>query len=132
MPTPEHREVAEVLLGKARGDLSAAQLLNATEDQSDDVVGFHLQQATEKALKSILAASGVEVPRTHDLEYLVEMLERAEFEVDEAIKTVGWLSAWGVTFRYEDADDLDRDGALQAATAAVALAEEVLAERRSN
>lgn len=55
------------------------------------------------------------------------MLEREEIGVDPAIKTAGWLSTWGVTFRYEDADDLNRDAALEAATAAVALAEEVLA-----
>ena len=67
MSTPEHREVAGLLLQKAREDLSAAQVLVATEDQADHVIGFHLQQAVEKALKSVLADRAIEIPRTHDL-----------------------------------------------------------------
>lgn len=43
MSTPEHREVAKLLLQKAREDLSAAQVLVATEDQADHVIGFHLR-----------------------------------------------------------------------------------------
>src|SRR5262245_50927478 len=42
LSTPEHREVAQLLLQKAREDLSAAQALIATEDQADYVIGFHL------------------------------------------------------------------------------------------
>jgi hypothetical protein len=49
LSTPEHREVSQVLLGKARADLSAANALIATEDQAEHIIGFHLQQAIEKA-----------------------------------------------------------------------------------
>jgi HEPN domain-containing protein len=78
LSTPEHREVAGLLLQKAREDLSAAQALIATEDQADHVIGFHLQQAVEKALKSVLADRAVEIPRTHDLGYLVELVDPPE------------------------------------------------------
>lgn len=89
MSTPEHREVAGILLEKARADLSAARTLAATANQDDHIIGFHLQQAVEKALK-----------------------------------TSGWLTPWGVLFRYDDpAVALDRDRALEAATSAVAWAE---------
>jgi HEPN domain-containing protein len=63
LSTPEHREVAQLLLQKAREDLSAAQVLVATENQADQVIGFHLQQAVEKALKSILARQAL---RSHE------------------------------------------------------------------
>jgi hypothetical protein len=43
LPTPEHREVAQILLEKAIGDLAAAELLAADERQADHVVGFHAQ-----------------------------------------------------------------------------------------
>lgn len=75
MSTPEHREVAKRLLQKAREDLSAAQALIATEDQADHVIGFHLQQTVEKALKAALAERMIEIPRTHDLGYLVELFD---------------------------------------------------------
>ncbi len=80
-------------------------------------------------MKTVLAVSETEIPHTHDLSYLGERLEHAGFAVPAAITDAGWLSVWGVTFRYEDADDLDRDAALKAATAAIGMAEEVLAGR---
>jgi predicted RNase H-like HicB family nuclease len=54
LPTPEHREVAQLLLEKATGDLAAAELLAADERQADHVVGFHAQQAVEKSIKAVL------------------------------------------------------------------------------
>jgi HEPN domain-containing protein len=125
LSTPEHREVAQLLLQKAREDLSAAQVLVATEDQADHVIGFHLQQAIEKALKSILAVHAIEIPRTHDLAYLVELL--SDQEIPDPVASSDWLTPWGVLFRYDSyPDELDRDKALEAATMAVGLAEQSL------
>ncbi|HWI95937.1 MAG TPA: HEPN domain-containing protein [Solirubrobacterales bacterium] len=128
MSTPEHREVAKLLLQKAREDLSAAQVLVATEDQADHVVGFHLQQTVEKALKSVLADREVEIPRTHDLGYLTELIEGLDVELPEPVLASDWLTPWGVLFRYDDdpTSSLDRDRALEASTAAVALAERLI------
>lgn len=110
MSTPEHREVAQLLLQKAREDLSAARVLVATEEQADHVIGFHLQQAVEKALKAALAERMIEIPRTHDLGYLVELLENLEIEVPGPVASSDWLTPWGVLFRYDDnPDDLDRE-----------------------
>jgi len=124
LSTPEHREVAKLLLQKAREDLSAAQVLVATEDQADHVIGFHLQQAVEKALKSLLAEYAIEIPRTHDLGYLVELLNDLDIEIPEPVASSDWLTPWGVLFRYDsDPDALDSDKALEAATAAIDMAE---------
>jgi HEPN domain-containing protein len=126
LSTPEHREVAVLLLQKAREDLSAVQVLVATEDQADHVIGFHLQQAVEKALKSVLAERAIEIPRTHDLGYLVELLGSFDIEIPEAITSSDWLTPWGVLFRYDsNPDTLDRDKGLEAATAAIGLAEQL-------
>jgi HEPN domain-containing protein len=127
LSTPEHREVAHLLLQKARDDLSAAQALVATEDQADHVIGFHLQQAVEKALKAILALRAIEIPRTHDLGYLTELLGSIEIEVPSMVASSDWLTPWGVLFRYDDnPDGLNRDKAIEAATAAIALADQLL------
>jgi HEPN domain-containing protein len=106
LSTPEHREVAQLLLQKAREDLNAAKALIATEDQADHVIGFHLQQAIEKALKAILAGRAIEIPRTHDLGYLVELLGSLEIEMPLAITSSDWLTPWGVLFRYDWPDSL--------------------------
>ena len=127
MSTPEHREVAQLLLQKAREDLSAAQVLVATEDQADHVIGFHLQQAIEKALKALLALQEIEIPRTHDLGYLIEQVGSLEIEVPAPVASSDWLTPWGVLFRYDDnPEGLNRDKALEAATAAIGLAEQLL------
>jgi HEPN domain-containing protein len=94
------------------------------------VIGFHLQQAVEKALKSILARHAIEIPRTHDLGYLIEALSGLEVEVSEAISSSDWLTPWGVLFRYDDDPtvSLNRDSALEAATATIGLAEQLVNE----
>lgn len=127
MSTPEHREVAELLLGKARDDLRAANALIATENQADHIIGFHLQQAVEKALKSILVEHRVEIPRTHDLGYLIEVVSAQSVDLPAAVSESDWLTPWGVLFRYDDgpATTLDRDRALEAATSAIGCAEEL-------
>jgi HEPN domain-containing protein len=127
LPKPDNEDVSSVLLRKAREDLSAAEVLIATEGQSEDVIGFHLQQAVEKALKSILANRNREVPHTHNLGYLVELLADERVEIPKLIERPQWLTPWGVAFRYVTAADaLDTDRGLKAATAAVGLAEHVL------
>lgn len=127
MSTPEHREVSQLLLQKAREDLSAAQALIATKDQADHVIGFHLQQAVEKALKAALAERMIEIPRTHDLGYLAELLENLEIEVPEVVASSDWLTPWGVLFRYDSYPDaLNRDAGLKVATASIGFAEKLL------
>ncbi len=125
MSTPEHREVAQLLLQKAREDFSAAKVLIATADQTDHVIGFHLQQTVEKALKSVLASYAIEIPRTHDLGYLVELLGDIDLKIPEQVASSDWLTPWGVLFRYDDDpnDSLDRNKALDASAAAIAFAE---------
>lgn len=126
MSTPEHHEVARLLLEKANEDLSAARALIA-EDQADHVIGFHFQQAAEKALKAVLAENAIEIPRTHDLAFLVEQLKDFELEMPEAIASCDWLTPWGVLFRYDaDPDDLDHTKGLETAAAAVDLAERLM------
>lgn len=54
LPTPEELEVADLFFSKANSDLAAARALAQDPDQGDDVIGFHAQQAVEKALKGVL------------------------------------------------------------------------------
>ena len=47
----------------------AVQVLLDNESVSDDVIGFHAQQAVEKAMKSVLVVHGVAFRRAHDLSF---------------------------------------------------------------
>jgi HEPN domain-containing protein len=128
LPTPEHREVAQLLLDKAADDLSAAKALIAAGGQADHVVGFHLQQTVEKAVKAVLAVRAVEIPRTHDLAYVVEQASDGGATVPESLTSIEWLTPWGVLFRY-DAQDmlLDRAAGVRAAEEAIAWSTEEIA-----
>jgi hypothetical protein len=65
LPRPEHVSLAELLLRKAASDLAAARVLAADPDPHDEAIGFHAQQAVEKAVKAVLALSQIAAPRTH-------------------------------------------------------------------
>ena len=58
---------SESYMRHAEGDLTTAEKLDG-DDESDICAGaFHAQQAAEKSIKAVLAASGREPQWTHDL-----------------------------------------------------------------
>jgi HEPN domain-containing protein len=122
LSTPDHDEFAQLMLAKARADLSAARLLASDEAQDDAVIGFDAQQACEKSLKAVLAVREIEIPRTHNLGYILDQLEDAG-----ALAEIVWLNPWAVTMRYDEQESsLDRAAALATAELAVAWATEIV------
>lgn len=95
---------ARALLARARDDAYVVPHLRGEADAPLWVVGFHAQQAVEKALKSVLSNRGIEYPRTHNLVMLVEMLRRAQIGLPPDADGLGWLVPFGVLLRYEDVE----------------------------
>lgn len=60
-------------LALANQDLSSAQFLLAMRPIPVEVICFHCQQAAEKHLKAVLAASNRYIPKTHDLLVLLDL-----------------------------------------------------------
>lgn len=118
--SPE-REEAELLLRKAREDEAAVVRFADDTALSDAVIGFHAQQAIEKALKAVLALEGIVVPRTHDLRFLLEQLDAAGVVVPEAVRAGQAMAPWAVEFRYGDVvdEDLERAAAVRLVTEVV-------------
>lgn len=116
------RDFALVLLRKARGDEAALKALLAA-DVPDAAVGFHAQQAVEKAFKAVLALRGVEFPFTHSLAFLARLLEESGVDLPSELGSVAALQPWAVDLRYEDprSDEptLDRPAAGSLAARAV-------------
>lgn len=82
MPRPEPRDLADLFLRKADSDLAAARALADDDDQDDAVVGFHAQQAVEKALKAVLSSAlDDDPPRVHDISLLLRLLANHGVEV---------------------------------------------------
>ena len=59
----------------ARRDLRAPQgMAGDTVAFTDEIFGFHAQQAVEKACKAWICGLGVVYPKTHDLDLLFHLL----------------------------------------------------------
>lgn len=122
-PGPE-RDFARTLVGKASEDLDALNALHERGGIADAILGFHAQQAVEKALKALLVDHGWELRRTHDLQFLIEQAASLDIGLPEILASAGWLTPWAAELRYDEFADepLDRDQALAVATSAVDLA----------
>lgn len=123
-------EYARALLRKAREDQYVAERLADDLEGPGWVIGFHAQQAVEKALKAVLSAQEVEFPRTHNLAMLTELLRRTGLPLPPDGDDLNRLTPFGVTFRYEDMGEEevegDRDWSVRAALRTVEWAEQAL------
>lgn len=125
-----HADVARVFLEKANDDLTVIKKFANDQDISDDVVGFHSQQAIEKSIKAVLTWNGVVFRRTHDLLELVDICDEhgINFELDS--DQLALLNPFAVEFRYGfpmDEEMLNRDAVRQLAEAAFTWAKKLTA-----
>lgn len=90
----------EIFLIKAKQDLVLVEQIKNNPDIASEIKYFHLQQSVEKALKSLLSFKGVEFPKTHDLEDLIELAEERQIKLPEYINTLTELTPYAVEFRY--------------------------------
>jgi HEPN domain-containing protein len=114
-PADELAEASRTLLGKADDDAAAARELAANPDISDEIVGFHAQQAVEKWLKALIADSGRQFEHTHDLRRLLTLARADRSALPVNADALIALTQYSVPLRYEDLLDvepLDRDEAM--------------------
>lgn len=131
-PSPEQIEYAEMLQRLATGDLYACRKLADDAEVDDHIIGFHAQQAVEKALKVALVLAGSELPRTHDLELLAEQVEGTGATVPDELARTEWLTPWAAELRYDEQIALDRTAALAVAESATAWAAMLLDDSASD
>lgn len=129
-PSPEQIEYAEMLHRLATGDLYACRKLADDAEVDDHIIGFHAQQAVEKALKVALVLADSELPRTHDLELLVEQIKATGKTVPDDLSATEWLTPWAAELRYDEPIALDRAAALTAAESATGWAASLLADAK--
>ena len=85
-------------LTKANEDLFVVERLTDNEIIATSSVCFHCQQAVEKFLKAFLIANGVDIKKTHNIEYLLS--ECSDIDKDFADIDPKELSEFGVDARY--------------------------------
>ncbi len=109
------RELARLLLQKARQDLDLVVRVADTEAVADEIVGFHIQQAIEKAIKSALTRLGSQYEFTHDLSILYRQAENNGLTLPASIDVVEELTVFAVQFRYllyQEEQGFDRSAGL--------------------
>ena len=89
----------------AQADLEEAQRMVALSGFRDSSIGFRLQQACEKALKSWIHSKGSQAPFTHDLVALMDWLEESGANMSE-FEPIADLSFFAVQTRYDDSVDI--------------------------
>ena len=107
----------QVLLKKAKVDFnSAIYLLEGFEsgkiELDIEVIMFHLQQSTEKLLKSLLAYNKLHFTKTHDLEKLFIEIKNNDIKILDEVECLLPLSDYAVEGRYsiisDDVEDINR------------------------
>jgi HEPN domain-containing protein len=94
------QELARLLLAKAEQDLALVDWIGDSEEIADEIVGFHAQQAIEKALKAVLTRLGIEYLYTHDLFGLRQQAEKAGAQPPDQLDIIEELADFAVQFRY--------------------------------
>ena len=99
--TPPELEVALVSLEKAKQDLKAVEKWQADKDISDEIIGFHIQQAIEKSLKAVLLSHAIDFPRTHNLGLLIELCQSNKVSIPPEFLEVDKFNRFAVEWRYD-------------------------------
>jgi HEPN domain-containing protein len=85
-------------LFKANEDLLVIEKLTEFEIIATSSVCFHCQQAVEKFLKAFLIANGIDIKKTHNIEFLLS--ECSDIDKDFTNIDPKELSDFGVDVRY--------------------------------
>jgi len=101
---------------KADHDLGTAIVINQYIHDYSDTLAFHCQQAVEKYIKCLLEKNSIPFQRSHDLRYLLDLLDDVIPLEKERYEQIMKLNAYGVESRYPeikiDLSKEDRDEAI--------------------
>jgi len=103
-----------LLLNKAAEDVRVFEHLMNSDSIHDETLGFHAQQAIEKACKAVLNYSKVKYSKTHDLSELSRILDENKISRPFDDASIEFLTPYATSLCYEDSSDqsMDRQGIL--------------------
>jgi HEPN domain-containing protein len=128
----KRREQALLLLRKAAQDEALLDEVLTSDQVSDEIIGFHCQQAAEKILKALLSDVGVRFRKTHEIGALMALLAQSGHGLPGQFENLDVLTPFGAIYRYEDYDaivSLDRHAARESLRELRSWVETTLRER---
>ena len=87
-------------LRRARSDLQLGQVALRSKGVLPEDACFHAQQCAEKALKALLLQRGIDFPRTHVIEVLLDLLKAQGLDIPTAVDEAFQLSEYAVQTRH--------------------------------
>jgi HEPN domain-containing protein len=85
---------------RARSNMARIKAGKVSTDILYEDLCYDAQQAAEKALKALCIFHGIVFQRTHDIAYLLELLERGNVEIPAEVEKSKILTAYAVETRY--------------------------------
>jgi HEPN domain-containing protein len=123
------KEHALQVLAMAKKDHQALTHMLDADSFSEEIFGFHAQQAIEKALKAWIASLGLEYPKSHDVSALITVLEDNGEDLTK-FPDLEDYTIFAVQYRYEAYDEteelLDRRQVIDVTGSLLAHVESVL------
>lgn len=107
-------EQTRLYLKKAAEDETLLDEVLESDRVSDEIFGFHCQQAAEKLLKALLSLLGIHFRKTHDLRELIDLLTDSGNSIPAELADIDKLTPYGTLFRY---DVLDTESSFDRAAA---------------
>ena len=97
-------DYARLLYEKACRDALVFRKLVDDFEISDETLGFHVEQAFEKALKALLTTRRIRFRHTHDIRELLDLLNDNGIELPGEFRNLDEWTPYAVEYRYEDTD----------------------------
>ena len=85
---------------RAKGNLNLAEKGGRLKGILFEDLCFNAQQAAEKALKAVCLAQGMDVPKTHSLVHLMDILEAGGIDIPKNVRDADILTQYAVQSRY--------------------------------
>ncbi len=97
-----NEEVINNWIKKADEDLKVVrhEMNQEEEERATGAICFHSQQAAEKYIKAYLLTKSVNIPKSHDLEYLLTIC--IDLDKDFRKMDIGNLTDYAISVRYPD------------------------------
>jgi len=89
----------------AKKDLKALSAMTDINIFEDEIFGFHAQQTIEKSVKAWIVYLGIEFPRTHDITFLLLILEEQGINIEQYKDFIEY-NIFAVQFCYEAFDSI--------------------------
>lgn len=85
---------------RAKGNLNLAQKGGRLKGIFFEDLCFNAHQAAEKALKAVCLVQGMDIPKTHSLVHLMDILEAGGIDIPKNVRDADILTQYAVQSRY--------------------------------